>query len=83
MMYIVPDHATHVVITRIEFSDGGEPQENIVTFGTFEVCDQTAKTLGAISYTGSRPTKSASVSVYPLDRDRLRLSQDERKPGAK
>lgn len=66
MGYIVPNEATHALVSTIEFSDGGEDEQGVICFGSFESCDQTARMLPAISYSGGRPTKGASISVVPL-----------------
>lgn len=50
----------------LEFSDGGEPEEQILHTGTREECLRTADLIPAISYSGSRPSPKASMVVCPL-----------------
>lgn len=64
--YIVPNDATHALVMRIDFSDGGEPEESVLQFGSFESCDGVARLMPAVSYSGSRPVHGASISVFPL-----------------
>lgn len=64
--YIVPNDATHVLVSVVDFSDGGESEESVLHFGSFESCDAAARLIPAISYSGSRPVKDARVSVFPL-----------------
>ncbi len=65
-MFIVPNDATHATVARITFQDGGEPEESVLHFGSFEACDKVARSLPGLAYNGDRPVSGATVSVFPL-----------------
>jgi hypothetical protein len=49
----------------IEFSDGGEPEMQIIHCGTKKSCEQLADSMPAIAYSGSRPITRASLRWAP------------------
>ncbi len=65
-MMAIQNDATHAVVLTIDFKDGGEPDTEILMFGTFAECDEMARVLPAVAYKGDRPILGASVSVFPL-----------------
>jgi hypothetical protein len=53
----------------IEFSDGGEPEIQILHKGSEESCEKMANLLPAVSYSGDRPNPSASLIWMPAGSD--------------
>jgi len=53
----------------IEFSDGGEPEIQILHKGSEESCEKMANLLPAVSYSGDRPNPSASLRWMPVGSD--------------
>ena len=62
MPYIIPNDATHVLLSIIVFDDG-EPEIGVLDFGDFASCDKTARMMSALSYSGERKVRGAFVSV--------------------
>lgn len=50
----------------IEFSDGGEPECQVLHIGTEESCEKMTDALPAIAYNGDRPNPKASLRWMPL-----------------
>jgi hypothetical protein len=53
----------------LEFSDGDEPEEQVLHIGTEEECKRVADLLPAVSYSGTRPDPEARMIVKPYPRD--------------
>lgn len=53
---------------RIEFSDGGPPENHLIHEGTEQECDRVTEMLPAVVYAGGRPIKSVSAFVAPGDK---------------
>jgi hypothetical protein len=66
MPYIIPNDATHAALVRIDFADGGPPDEYPVGFGTLRECDEIARTLPGVAYDGGRPVREARCGVVEL-----------------
>lgn len=49
----------------LTFSDGGEPEEQVLHVGTREECERVADLVPAVSYSGSRPCSTARMVVCP------------------
>lgn len=66
-MMAVPVGATHAAVVVIEFADDDPPEERIVHMGSQEACDEVARSLPGVSYSGDRQPRNAFVGVYPLE----------------
>lgn len=49
----------------LEFTDGGEPEVQVLHVGTQEECERVADLVPAIAYSGDRPTGEARMVVRP------------------
>jgi hypothetical protein len=52
----------------IEFSDGGQPEAQIMHTGTLKSCFRVRELLPALVYAGSRPDPKAMLVVIPKSR---------------
>jgi len=50
----------------LEFSDGGEPEEQVLHVGTKDECARLMDLVPAVAYSGDRPIADARMVVVPL-----------------
>jgi len=62
---VVVDEVEYVAGFVIEFTDGGEPEGQILHRGTKDECQNISTTVGAVSYSGDRPLKEGHFFVVP------------------
>lgn len=55
----------------IEFTDGGEPESQILHRGTLEECERVGKLIPGIAYKGSRPVKEARFVIRGLSQSEV------------
>lgn len=51
----------------IEFTDGGEPEGAVLHEGTLDECERVMEMIPGVSYSGSRPIKSARMAIRELE----------------
>jgi hypothetical protein len=49
----------------LEFSDGGPREGGLLHAGTKEECENTARIIPAICYSGDRPLKACYIRIVP------------------
>lgn len=64
--YVIPNDATHVALTVIEFSDGTHEEQPLM-FGSFAQCDKVAASIPAVAYSGPKQAMSARACVVELE----------------
>ena len=50
----------------LTFTDGGEPEEQILHVGSREDCEQVAGLIPAVAYSGPRPLGDCRMVVMPM-----------------
>lgn len=55
----------HLLGYVIEFSDGGDPEGGILARGTRAHCEEVARLVPAVAYSGRRPVARAYMKVVP------------------
>lgn len=65
MFHAVPNHATHMAMYRIVFTEGPD-EESVLCFGTRDECVRCLESLPAVSYSGDRRPVRATGELHDL-----------------
>lgn len=70
----------YVCVYALFFSDGGEPEFQVLHKGSEADCKSIADLIPAVSYSGPRPVKTCRMGIFPMPPEPLASASQE--PGA-